>query len=298
MGNRRTPQLDRLALFTAVAEAGGFTAAAERLGTSKTLLSHQIGKLEAELGAALFTRTTRRVTLTEAGERLLRDSTPALQELAAAVERLTTVREQPTGTLRITAPPDYAGGVLGTALGEFARRYPQLEIELIASSEVMDLVGARIDLAIRVGWLRDSSLRAARLGEFEQFVVASPDYLARAGVPQHPEDLGRHRWIALTVLRTPLLWRFTAANGSQRSVRMQAVARANSAEAVLGLLRGGVGASVLTDFALEADLRSGRLQRLLSQWKLPRGGIYAVYPAARQVPAKVRSFIDFFRAFL
>jgi DNA-binding transcriptional LysR family regulator len=297
MSSRKPLQLDRMVLFAAVAEAGGFTAAAERLDTSKTLLSHQVRRLEAELGTALFTRTTRRVTLTEAGERLLRDCAPALRELTAAVERAAATRARPMGTLRITAPPEFASGMLGMALGAFARQHPELQVELVSSSEVLDLVRERLDLAIRVGWLRDSSFRATRLGDFEQFVVASPAYLARAGVPQRPEDLVRHRWIALTVLRAPLSWRFTAANGNQRSIRVQAIARANSPDGVLGLLRGGVGISVLTDIALEPDLRSGRLQRVLAQWSLPSGGIYVVYPSTRQVPAKVRAFIDFLRAF-
>lgn len=298
MGRKRPLQLDRLVLFAAVAEEGGFTAAAERLDSSKTLLSQQINKLEAELGGALFTRTTRRVTLTEAGQRLFDECAPLLRDLATAVQRFDIARGQPSGTLRITAPPDYAAGVLGAALGEFVREHPQLQIDLIASSEVMDLVRERIDVAIRFGWLRDSSLRATRLTGFGQYVVAAPDYLARAGAPKRPEDLAGHRWIALSLLRTPLLWRFTTADGHQRSVRMQAAARANSPEALLGLLRGGAGISAIADFALEADLRSGRLQRVLLQWSLARGGIYAVYPAVRQVPAKVRNFIDFFRAYL
>ncbi|HEY5810626.1 MAG TPA: LysR substrate-binding domain-containing protein [Povalibacter sp.] len=298
MAGRRPLQLDRLVLFTAVAEAGGFTAAADRLDSSKTLLSQQINRLEAELGVALFNRTTRRVVLTEAGQRLFNDCKPLLEQLRGSVERLTEQRTQPAGTLRITAPADYAANVLGMLLGKFAERHPQLQVDLVVSGEVLDLLSERIDLAIRIGWLRDSSLRATRLAEFEQYLVASSAYLSRAGLPRQPADLARHRWIALSLLRSPLSWRFTHTNGEQRSVHMQEAARVNAPEALLGLLRGGTGISAMADFAVDADLRDGRLQRILPQWHLPSGGIYAVYPATRQLPLKVRVFLDFLREHL
>lgn len=291
-------QLDRLVWFVAVAESGGFTAAATRLRSSKTVLSQQIARLEAELNTALFVRTTRRVTLTQAGQRLYDECVAPLKSLTGSIERLAEHEQAPQGSLRITTPPDYAAAVLGKALGEFARDHPRLVIDLVGSSQVVDLAQERIDLAIRLGALRDSSLRATRLGEFEQIVVAAPSYLARAGVPQQPDELVRHRWIEHTLLRAPLRWQFKASSGATRQVRVQAAARANAPESLLGLLRGGLGVSVVADFAVEADLRSGALTRVLAPFKLPRGGIYAVHPASRQLPIKVRKFIDFFRDYL
>jgi DNA-binding transcriptional LysR family regulator len=290
--------LDRLNWFVAVAEAGGFTAAAQRLDIGKTLLSQQVAKLEAELGGALFTRTTRRVELTDAGRRLYDESSPLLRELGAAVAGFGDASVRPSGTLRITAPTDYAATVVGPALAGFHRLHPQLQIELIATDDVLDLVGERIDLAVRSGWLRDSSLRAVKLGEFTQVVLAAPAYLAEAGTPRRPEQLATHRWIALRLLRTPLTWRFTHRTGRACSVRVRAGLSANSPQALLGLLRGGAGISVMTDFGAAADLHSGTLQRVLHDWNLPSGGIHLVYPATRQPPGKVRHFIDFFREYL
>jgi DNA-binding transcriptional LysR family regulator len=292
---RRTPSLDRLGGFLAVAEAGGFTAAAQRLDVNKTMLSQQIARLEGELGGALFTRTTRRVELTEAGRRLFDESAPLLRELEAAVARFGETSTGPSGTLRITAPTDYAANVLGPALAAFHREHPQLQVDLIATDEVLDLVGERIDIAMRFGWLRDSSLRAVKIGDFSQLVVASPAYLQGHGTPKKPEQLASHAWIALTLLRSPLTWRFTARSGRQVAVRMRPGLRASSPEGVLGLLRGGAGISVLTDFATGNDLRSGTLQQLLPDWSLPSGGIHLVYPATRQPTGKVRRFIDYFR---
>ncbi|APR80768.1 Transcriptional regulator, LysR family protein [Minicystis rosea] len=296
MTRARPVPLDRLTVFAAVADAGGFTAAAERLGVTKTLVSQQIGKLEAELGGSLFTRTTRKVTLTEAGQLLLEECAPLLRELGAAVERFGQTSAEPTGTLRVTTSPEYAANVLGPLLAEFARAHPKLDVDLIATNQVLDLVADRIDMAVRFGWLRDSSLRAMQIGEFAQYAVASPDYLARHGTPKRPEDLTRHAWVALTLLRAPLSWSFTAPGGGERDVRVRATARGSSPEAVLGLVRGGAGVSVLAAYLVEDDVKSGKLIRLLSHWKLPTGGIHAVYPGGARVPVKVRAFIDFFRA--
>ncbi|MFC5570685.1 LysR substrate-binding domain-containing protein [Lysobacter yangpyeongensis] len=295
---RRAPSLDRLSAFLAVAEAGGFTAAAQRLDINKTVLSQQIARLESELGGALFTRTTRRVELTEAGRLLFDESAPLLQQLESAVAQFGQASTDPSGTLRITAPADYAVNVLGPALAAFQREHPQLQVDLIATHDVLDLVAERIDLAVRFGWLRDSSLRATKLGEFRQLVLASPDYLARAGAPRRPEQLASHAWIALSLLRSPLTWRFEKHGGRQVTVRMRPGLRASSPEGVLGLLRGGAGISVLTDFAATPDLHAGALQQVLRDWSLPSGGIHLVYPATRQPPGKVRRFMDFFRDWL
>jgi len=292
---RRTVSLDRLQWFLAVAEAGGFTAAAQRLDINKTVLSQQIAKLENELGGALFTRTTRCVELTEAGRRLFDESAPLLRDLETSVARFGDANTEPSGTLRITAPADYAANVIGPALAAFHREHPRLQVDLIATDDVLDLVGERIDIAVRFGWLRDSTMRAVRIGDFSQMVVAAPSYLAQHGMPKQPEQLALHAWIALSLLRSPLTWRFSGRGGRQVTVRMRPGLRANSPAGVLGLLRGGAGISVLTDFAASTDLRDGTLRQLLPDWSLPSGGIHLVYPATRQPAGKVRHFIDFFR---
>jgi len=288
-------ELKRLAVFTAVAESGGFTAAAARLGSTKAMVSAQVRQLEAELGVSLFTRTTRRVTLTEEGRRLHQESAPLLRELEAVLDRAGGARGALSGTLRITVPANYLPGNLSPQLVRFAELHPQLQLDLITSDEVLDLVGEGIDLAIRGGTtLRDSTLRAVRLEFSEQWVVASPAFLTRHGLPRKPEDLAGQRWVALSLLRSPLTWTFTR-GGARRVVRMQAIARCNSSSSVRELVREGLGVSVLLDYMLREDVAQGRLVRLLPDWTLPGVGLYAVYPASRHVPAKVRALVDFLR---
>lgn len=298
MARRSTLDLNALRSFAAVAEAGGFTAAAERLGVPKARVSLDVARLEAQLGAALFLRTTRRTTLTDAGEALLRDGLEPLRRLEAAAAAVGQPRAAIAGSLRIASTADQAAQSLGAAIAAFAVAHPALEIELRSSDRVVDLVREGIDIAIRAGWLRDSSLRATRLADFEQHVVAAPSYLRRRGVPRVPQDLAGHDWLALTLLASPLTWTFTAADGEQRSVRMRSRLRADSTGALRALVEAGAGITVLDQANAEAAVRTGKVVRVLADWALPVGGLHAVYPAARQAPAKVRAFIDFYAEFL
>src|SRR5581483_8907297 len=288
-------ELKRLAVFVAVVEGGGFTAAAARLGSTKAMVSAQVRQLEAGLGLTLFTRTTRRVTLTEDGRRLYQDSAPLLRELEAVVDRAGAGGGALSGTLRITVPASYLPGRLAPRLARFAELHPRLQLDLISTDQVLDLVGEGIDLAIRGSIvLRDSTLRAVRLEHSEQWVTAAPAFLARNQLPRRPEDLAGLRWVALSLLRAPLTWAFSR-GGARRVVRMPAVARCNSPSAVLELVREGLGVSVLLDYMLREDVAQGRLVRLLPDWTLPGVGVHAMYPASRHVPAKVRALIDFLR---
>jgi DNA-binding transcriptional LysR family regulator len=184
--------------------------------------------------------------------------------------------------------------VVAPALASFCQLYPQVQVDLVIGDRVSDLIAERFDLAIRLGWLRDSSMHAVRLGGFRQLVVAAPAYLSVHGTPRRPEDLAAHGWIAMSVLATPLRWTFVSNSGHRRSVRMRQVAQANNAAAVRAMVLAGAGVAVLPDYLAEEDIRSGRLVALLAQHRLPQGGIHAVYPG-KQPPAKVRSFIDHLR---
>jgi DNA-binding transcriptional LysR family regulator len=292
------PDLNALLVFAAVAETGGFTAAADQLGVAKAKVSIDISRLETQLGVSLFSRTTRRVALTDAGQTLYAECVPLLRGVQEALGQVGGAGAELTGTLRITAAVDHAVQSLSRAVAAFGQLHPQLQIDLRASDRVADLVKEGIDLAIRIGWLRDSSLRATQLGEFSQCVVASPAYLARAGTPKRPEDLAQHAWVGLSLLPTPFTWKFTSARGGTRTVRMSGRLRTDSSATLRGLLLSGAGVSAMDQFSVAEGLRLGHLVRLLPQWSLPSGGVYAVYPPGRHVPAKVRAFIDFYRAFL
>lgn len=297
MGSRAAIDLNALRSVAAVAEAGGFTAAAERLNLTKARLSLDVARLEAQLGVGLFTRTTRRTTLTDAGEALLREGLEPLRRLEAALGALGQPRGGAlSGTLRIATTIDYAAGTLSRSLVAFAAAHPALQLELRVSDRVVDLQAEGIDLAIRVGWLRDSSLRATRLGDFEQHLVAAPAYLKRAGLPRRPEDLAAHDWVALSLLRSPLTWSFVSRRGERRTVRMRSRLRTDAGATLRALVEAGAGLSVLDQFSAEAGVRAGALVRLLPEWSLPSGGVHAVWPPGRHVPAKVRAFIDFYAA--
>lgn len=290
--------LNSLLVFAAVAEAGSFTAAAERLGMTKARASLEISRLETRLGRMLFNRTTRRVALTEAGEEVYARCVPLLRDAREVLDDLGGEGAELGGSLRITASVDHATQSLAQVVAEFARMHPRLQIELRTSDRIVDLVAEGLDLGIRMGWLRDSTMRATKLGDFRQYLVSSPAYLQRHGAPARPEDLAAHAWVALTLLPTPLTWRFTSAAGETRTVRMNAALRTDSAGTLRALLRHGAGVSVLDQLSTEAGLRTGELVQLLPEWSLPGGGIYAVHPPGRHTPAKVCAFIDFYRASL
>ncbi|MEX1828914.1 LysR family transcriptional regulator [Luteibacter sp. CQ10] len=283
--------LNRLAVFVALVRAGSFTAAAERLGTTKAMVSQHIAKLEDELGVTLLVRSTRRMSLTDAGERFHEDCARVLADAEAAVTRLGECRDSPTGTLRVAAAGDHGPAIVAPVLAEYAALHPQVSVELVVSDEIVDVIAERFDLSIRIGWLRDSSLRAAKLSSFRQCLVASPAYLARRGKPSVPDELAAHDWISLSVLSSPTRWTFADEAGTEHTVRTRPVASANSTLATHAFVVAGLGMSVLPDYVVHADIATGRLASLLDGYRLPDGGVYAVYPG-KQTSVKVRAFID------
>jgi DNA-binding transcriptional LysR family regulator len=291
------PELGRLHIFVAVAEAGGFTAAAGRLGATKALVSQQIARLEEELSITLFQRTTRKVTLTEEGTRLYQECAPLLARLQEAIGRVGVEKDSLSGLLRVTVGADHLTAGFAEPLVEFARLHPRLTLDVLATDAIVDLVGEGVDLAIRRGWLKDSSLKAISLGEFEQWLVAAPEYLNRSGRPQRPEQLAQHPCIQFTALKGELhSWAFVGPSGAKVSVRPGGGLRCSSPVGVLSLARAGGGiASVASGSAL-ADIARGSLVRVLPDWRLRKAGVFAVYPAGRYVAPKTRALVEFLRA--
>jgi DNA-binding transcriptional LysR family regulator len=223
---------------------------------------------------------------------------PLLGELRAAIDSVHAPSAALTGSLRVTAPIDLSSGSVAPALSRFAQLHPALAIDLRSADGIADLLAEGIDVAIRMGWLRDSSLRAVKLGEFDQYIVAAPDYLRRAGVPTEPEDLATLDWIAMTRLPTPLTWQLTGPDGASRTVQTRARIKADSSGALRALLQGGAGISILHQYAVQDDLRTGRLVRVLPQWSAPRGGTWAVLPPGRHLARNAQAFIAFYREHL
>jgi len=284
--------LNSLLLVQALAASGSFTAAAERLGSSKTKISLQIKALEQQLGVALFRRTTRQVSLTAEGKQLVERCLPLLDELRGELQQLSQTNAELTGTLVISAPEDYSNRVLVTLLLQFQQLHPKLQLEIRSSDQVQDLIKQGIDLSIRIGWLQDSSQKAQRLGDFQQWLLASPDYLAKFAGPQQPDDLKTMNLIAFTLLPTPQLWQFKQGQQSI-DLRLPSSIKTSSTHTVTSLLLHGAGLGVLPDYSAKVLLQQGLLQRVLPEWQLPAGGIYAVYPPGPHRPAKVRQFVAF-----
>lgn len=195
--------LNHLYAFVAVAEHNSFTAAAEALGLSKSLLSEQLRRLEADLGIQLLTRTTRRMTLTDRGELLFGVAQRMLGELDGALSDVRDLQGEPSGRLRITAPQDFVKWHISSVSAAFIRQFPKVQVEMLADDQFSDLVGQRIDLAVRIGWPRDSGLHASKLCDFQQVAVATPGYLAGLPPVLQPHDLARCEWIGHTRLSTP-----------------------------------------------------------------------------------------------
>jgi DNA-binding transcriptional LysR family regulator len=290
------PKLDRLAVFVVAAEAAGFTAAATRLGTTKAHVSQQIARLEEQLNVTLFSRSTRKVVLTEEGAELYAECAPLLDRLQEAVGRVGVQRDALSGRLRVTVGVDHLNAGFAEPLAEFARLHPRLTLDVLATDAIVDLVGEGVDLAIRRGWLKDSALKAVSLGEFEQWIVAAPDYLRRHGKPQRPEQLAPHQCILFTALKGEQdRWSLVGPGGAQIAVKMHGSVRCSSPVGVLALARAGAGiASVASGSALP-DIARGSLVRLLPEWKLRKAGVFAVYPAGRYVAPKTRALVEFLR---
>lgn len=278
--------LSRLTYFAAVAETRSFTAAAERLGVGKAVVSQQVARLEEGLQATLLLRTTRRVTLTEAGERLYARCQVIFREAAEAVEEAADTNAEPQGVLRVAASQDLGTGTVAAVAAAFTRRYPACTVDLAVSDARTDPVAEQTDVAVRVGWLDDSSHQARRIGTFRQWVVAAPG----VGEASVPEDLAALPFIANTAMRDPLNWVFRQGE-AEHPVRMRPAMTISSTLAVLSAALAGGGVTVLPDFLVAAAVRDGRLQVLLPDWTLPVGGIHVVFPAARFRPQKVTQFV-------
>lgn len=283
--------LNLLRTFLAVAELKNFTAAAERLRLARPQVSLQVRRMETMLGTSLFHRTTRRVTLTDAGQRLFEQCAPLLTGIEQVVQQAASSEAGLRGRLRVSAPVENAVHVVAPVVAAFANRFPEVRVELLVSDRIQDIVAEGIDVSIRVGWLRESSARVSRLGEFEQAVLASPEYLALHRAPESPEQLAQHRWIALTLLPAPLTWSFSRRSKSV-TVRMNPHLRTDSAVALRALLLSGAGISVGSLLHLESDVRKGSLVRVLPEWSLPGGGVHAVYPPGAQVSPVARAFVE------
>ena len=289
--------LNRLGIFVAVVEAGSLTAAARRLGLAKSMVSKHMQLLEQELGVALLVRSTRRLALTEAGRRFYDSSRGLLEAADQAIDAARSGRDQPHGTLRVAAPVDYGVIVLSPLLADLQRRHPGLNVELVCADHRIDLIAEGIDVAVRLGRLGDSNYHAARIGPLLRWLVASPDFVARHGMPADPGMLAALPHIALTVVARPHDVALSDEAGRVETVSMRhTVFSTNSAYASRAAALAGTGILRATVFSVRDDVAAGRLVRLLPAWTLEQSDVHAVYPASVHLPRRVRVFIDALKA--
>lgn len=286
---------EELAAFAAVVDAGSFTGAAQRLGQSKAAVSDQVRRLEARLGARLLNRTTRRVSVTEAGAACHAHCVRMRQEAEAAARVAESLSAEPVGRLRLTAPQTFAPLHVAPALASFAALYPRLDVDLSVTPGRADLIGGGLDLAIRVGALPDSRLVARRIGVTRQILVAAPAYLKRAGRPATASDLHDHAALIFTPLTPTGEWSIADPDGRVRRVPVRARLGSDAGEALLTAAVAGMGIAYVPDWMVHAELTSGALQVILPGWGRPPQPIHAVHASAGQPPAKVRLFIDHVR---
>jgi len=279
----RQTDLNDIAAFLAVARAKNFTRAAAALGVSQSALSQTVRGLEARLGLRLLTRTTRSVALTEAGERLLQAAGPRLDEIGAVLASLSELRDQPSGTIRITAHDHAVRSVLWPVLERFLPAYPDIKVEIVIDYGLTDIVAARYDAGIRSGELVAKDMIAVRIGpDMRMAVVGAPSYFAQRPPPKTPQELTAHRCINL---RLPTLggryaWEFGKGRRQLR-VRVDGQLVVNGTAPMLDAARAGTGLAYLPEDDVQADLADGRLIRVLADWCPPYPGYHLYYPSRR-----------------
>jgi DNA-binding transcriptional LysR family regulator len=282
--------LNRLAVFEAVARTASFTAAARELGLPKSSVSRAIAALEEELGVQLVVRTTRKVSLNAAGTALYDRLAPLLRQVGAALGEIPEREEQPSGLLRVTAPVDLGVLFLAEAVARYATRYPSVSVELHLTGRVVDLVAERFDVALRVGRkLEDSTLVARKVAPIAFRLYASPVYLARRGTPRSEAELADHDWVVFKggpqKLRPVGPKELGAAGGRERIA-------CDDLLFVRDALRAGAGVGLLPTFLAEPDVLAGTLARVLPRREVAAGHLFVVTPASKHVPPKVSAFRD------
>lgn len=287
--------LTGIALFVRVAKAKSLSAAARELGITTSAVSKQLTRLEARLGVKLLHRTTRQVTLTDAGERFLERCTRIVAELEEAEAELAEDQAEPRGKLRVNAPMTFGRLHLGAPIAAFAERNPGLAIEVTLTDRLIDPIEEGFDVSIRVADLADaavSGLAARKLATSRRALCAAPSYLAARGAPKRPEDLAAHECLGYAYLSSGCEWPFRA-RGRVRRVRVSGRLESNNGELLRELALAGLGIALLPVFLVADDLASGRLESVLGKELAADTAVWALFGHRRLVPAKTRAFVDF-----
>ena len=280
-------------IFVRVVNSGSFSAAGRQLGVVPSSVSRQINELEEDLGARLFHRTTRKLSLTEAGHIYYERAARVIMEVDEARLAVSQLGAA-TGILRVTVPSGIGRELVASAIPAFLEQYPGVRVVLSMTDQIVDMVEGEIDVAIRVGQLRDSSLKVRKIGESRRVVCASPQYLKKAGAPKTPADLEHHNCITWRDHPGHNIWKFRGKDGTSE-VRVSGSFFSRSADALTAAAMAGLGLILLPDWNIGIELRQKQLKVVLTDYEaVPKSSpVWAVHSHLRHVPPKIRAFIDF-----
>jgi DNA-binding transcriptional LysR family regulator len=290
----RLPDFEGLAMFAKVAEERSFAAAARAMGVSVATVSRAVTRLEERLGGRLFNRTSRRLALTDYGHRLAERASRVYAQAQEAEDFARETSSKPRGLVKLAAPLSFGARWVAPILPAFFRQYPDVAIDLHLTDAQTDLIGDGFDAALRIAVMEDCSLVARLIAPVRRYLVASPNYIARYGRPQHPRDLDAHRCLSYANRATRDVWRFTHRRGGEEwSISPTGPLRGTSVEALLPTVLDGLAITELPEFIATQYFSDKQLEPLLADWRMPEGGLHFVTPTARARPAKVTALADF-----
>lgn len=286
-------RLTEMEAFATVVDQGGFTDAAKKMGISKSAVSKHVSSLEARLGARLLNRTTRRVSPTEIGLAYYDRARRVLNDAGEADSLVTSMQSAPSGLLRISVATDFGVNHLSPILGDFLHEFPDVTINMVLNNRFVELISEGFDMAVRIGELEDSTLRARKLADTTKRMIGSPSYFQKYGRPQKIDDLNAHKLLHYTSQANGALWKLTAPSGEKRQVRTSGWLSVNDGQSLLNAAISGLGIAYLPSFLYAEAMEKHLVEDAIPNLPVEKQGIYAVYPPGRFTQPKVRAFIDF-----
>ncbi len=286
-------RLTEMEAFATVVDQGGFTDAARKMGISKSAVSKHVSSLEARLGARLLNRTTRRVSPTEIGLAYYDRALRVLNDAGEADALVSSMQSDPSGLLRISVATDFGVNHLSPVLGTFLDEFPEITVNMVLNNRYVELISEGFDMAIRIGELEDSTLRARKLTATTKRMIASPGYIAKYGRPQKIDDLNEHKLLHYSSQSGGSVWKLTAPSGEKRQVRTAGGLSVNDGQSLLNAAISGLGIAYLPSFLYADAMAKGLIVDVIPDLPVETQGIYAVYPPGRFTQPKVRAFIDF-----
>ncbi len=286
-------RLTEMEAFATVVDQGGFTDAARKMGISKSAVSKHVSSLEARLGARLLNRTTRRVSPTEIGLAYYDRALRVLSDAGEADALVSSMQSEPSGLLRISVAADFGVNHLSPILGTFLDEFPEISVNMMLDNRYVELISEGFDMAIRIGDLEDSTLRARKLTETSKRMIASPNYIQKYGRPGRIDDLNAHKLLHYSSQAGGSVWKLTAPSGEKRQVRTAGGLSVNDGQSLLNAAISGLGIAYLHSYLYAGAMAKGLVEDVIPDLPVETQGIYAVYPPGRFTQPKVRAFIDF-----